>query len=113
MFFCCLQGCEYVELIRHIMFHGYHLLLKSIGEIEQTKLNLPKCAIPGDGHYALLVLLNGPSRCNWSHCDADFTCPNEFYRHVESHVVEHALMYSDTKSQVKMQCLWLGNNSFH
>jgi len=114
--YCCLwrncswEGCEDVlDLIRHIMLHGYHSLLKSIGEIERNKLNLTECNIEIDDEYHVLSTVNIPFHCDWLQCCEQFVCPNNYYRHVENHILEDLLDENgelQKPAQTKMTCRW-------
>lgn len=110
-----LIGCEDVlDLIRHIMLHGYHSLLKSIGEIEQNKLNLTECNIEIDDEYHVLSTVNIPFHCDWLQCCEQFVCPNNYYRHVENHILEDLLDENgelQKPAQTKMACRWKGKKS--
>lgn len=103
---CSWEGCEDLnDLVRHIMAHGYHTLLKALGDIVITKLNLSPCTIDVDDQYHMLSCMTGPFVCRWNECNTEYLCPNKYYRHVEKHVSEAPSTYDD-KHILKRQCCW-------
>ncbi|XP_066925037.1 histone H4 transcription factor-like [Clytia hemisphaerica] len=102
---CSWEGCgEWTELLRHVMYHGYHVLLKALGKIVQEKLQLATCRIEMEDPYNMLINAT-PLLCQWSGCNTEFFCPNKFYRHVDKHGLEtHPL--PDEKTDLKFECSW-------
>jgi len=91
-----------MELFRHIMYHGYHVLLKSLGGLVQAKMGLSTCRIEVEDPYVLLSNLS-PMVCQWEGCQTEFVCPDKYYRHVEKHGLESK---PTENKELKMKCCW-------
>lgn len=84
---CSWEGCsDLMDLIRHIMFHGYHALLKGLAELVLSQLNIAPCRIDVDYPYHSLAYVTSPYVCFWGNCKSEFICPGKFYEHVQDHV---------------------------
>ena len=71
-------GCEdLVEMIRHVMFHGYHALLRGLGQHLLNEEGLQGCRISNDDPYHIFTFIVAPFICRWNSCGAQFLCPAE------------------------------------
>ncbi|XP_047142572.1 histone H4 transcription factor isoform X1 [Hydra vulgaris] len=103
---CSWEGCEdLMELTRHIMFHGYHSLLRALGKLEQDKMSLNDCLIEQEDQYHMLSCVTTPFLCLWNNCAQEHCCPDKFYRHVEKHVLNSDSI-CDENNKYRMQCYW-------
>lgn len=102
---CAWEGCgDFMELLRHIMCHGYHVLLKALGKLVQMKMKLATCRIEMEDPYNSLPTLS-TYICQWNGCHTEYYCPNKFYRHVEKHALETTPLQDET-TDLKMRCAW-------
>lgn len=93
-----------MDLLRHVMYHGYHALLKALGKLVQTNLQLATCRIEMEDPYSML-LNTIMFTCQWDGCLTEYACPNKFYRHVEKHVME-SVVTNEGDTVTKMKCSW-------
>ena len=93
------------------MLHGYHEYLKAIGLFEQEAKQLNPCQIEYEDPFQAISMVSIPFICQWQGCNAEFYCPNKFYRHVEEHAKDGEHSRKDKKQKgekVKADCLWKG-----
>ena len=89
------------------MFHGYHALLKGLGQLVQTHLNIVPCRIEVDYPYHVLAYLTAPCICSWNNCNIEFICPEKYYQHVQEHIC-NAAEGVDVKA-TRLHCQWFTN----
>jgi len=75
---CCWRDCgheqnfqTFMELQRHVYFHGFHTRLKSIGASLSSKNALPACQFDSSNRNNLPELPD-QLRCCWDCCDVCF-----------------------------------------
>ena len=72
------------EFSRHVLFHAYHMKLKCLGALAVISGGLRQCSFDVETSD-LLPDVSEAFLCRWESCDAQFLCPDNFYRHVDSH----------------------------
>ena len=107
-------GCgDLDELSRHVMYHGYHVLLKALGKLVQESMNLAACRVAMEDQYSMLSIAS-PFLCQWKDCGAEFFCPDKFYRHVDKHGLDAKPTEDDqdvdgpSSAELKFVCTWCG-----
>ena len=91
------------ELIRHVLFHGYHAKLKDLGLKAQTKAQLAPCTL--DPHARNLIPeFSEEFSCVWKNCDVVTSCPRYYYQHVDGHAGSTMKEGADGK----ISCEWQG-----
>ncbi len=85
----------------HLLFHGYHVFLKTKGIEYQSLKALPACKIANNEPF--LPIVEEGWKCLWEYdelrlCGSVYCCVKSFYDHVRGHI--------DTK--VESKCRWKG-----
>lgn len=82
---CLSDSCENeLELISHVLFHGYHTYLKELGLRTQKVAKLSPCSLDSQARN-LVPEFPTEFCCQWDKCDMATCCPRYFYRHVDGH----------------------------
>ena len=85
---CFYDSCENIaELLRHVLFHGYHARLKQLGKQAQAAADLSSCSLDSQTRN-LVPEFSDEFSCYWEQCDMVTSCPKFFYRHVQIHTEE-------------------------
>lgn len=89
------------ELDRHIFFHAFHTKIKSLGTVVLKEKNY-HCSLDSSG-CNMIPEIPEPFQCMWEDCKVSFASAQNFYWHVQSHVV-----CSDPNTDKVYKCFWEG-----
>lgn len=104
---CFSNTCETEgEFLGHVLFHGYHSLLKELGLKTEREAKLSPCTLDTQARN-LVPELPGTFCCNWDKCKIVTYCPKYYYRHVDGHTL--AMVKPDSNGFIP--CKWEGNCS--
>ncbi|XP_017467877.1 PREDICTED: histone H4 transcription factor [Rhagoletis zephyria] len=104
---CSFKTSDYVEIKRHIYYHGYYtaLLVRGKYECEQNP-TMPKCSTRARECDKIPELKNDFT-CEWMDCQRTFVSIVEFQDHIIQHAsFEYEIQKSPNDTRPKVQCKW-------
>lgn len=104
---CTFETNNFMELKRHIYYHGYYtgLLIRGKYECEENK-NIPKCKAPTK-EFDKIPDLKYNFVCEWLDCQRTFVSIVEFHDHIIQHAsFEYEIEKSPNDIRPKVKCKW-------
>lgn len=94
-------------LIRHVLYHGYHTHLKTLGEqLLEKKDPLPPC-MNDSVRRNLIPATDSIYVCMWRKCKYKLDAVHEYFDHARNHCIHELATHKVRNRNMTVQCKWI------